>query len=36
MKNYVDLTDDNVYFKEIVQDGMEMFKFFYDQVLIFN
>ncbi|KAL5252346.1 hypothetical protein ACHWQZ_G015198 [Mnemiopsis leidyi] len=35
MKNYVDLTDDSIYFKEIVQDGMEMFKFFYNQVTEF-
>ena len=32
MKKYVDLTDDSIYFKEIVQDGVEMFRFFYDQV----
>jgi hypothetical protein len=33
MKSYVDLTDDNIFFKEIVKDGVEMFKFFYDQVI---
>ena len=35
MKTLMDLEDDAVHFKEIVDEGVDMFKFFFNQVVAF-